>query len=317
VRFVADRILNPPAAAGRGGRRGGIPLTADQQSALERGSTIYNELCVSCHGEDGRGTPTPGGAPGSTLAPSLAGSPRVNAHRDYVIKALLHGLTGPIDGRAYPQVMVAMGTNTDRWVADVASFVRNGFGNTGTLVTTDDVASVRAATGNRRTPWTVSELDASLPRLLVPDASWKVTASHDARPTPQANAEGGYNFAGDASGALTFLGWTTGVPQQAGMWFLIELPAPVMLTELQFTSSTAAARGGAAAWTFPRRYQVQISGDGASWSAPVAEGEGVPGTTVIRFAPVSARFVRITQTSSLPDAPAWSMRLLRLYAAAK
>ena len=34
------------------------------------------------------------------MAPSLVGSPRVNGHRDYVIKTLLHGLTGPIEGKA-------------------------------------------------------------------------------------------------------------------------------------------------------------------------------------------------------------------------
>jgi mono/diheme cytochrome c family protein/glucose/arabinose dehydrogenase len=319
VQFVAERILNPPAAAGRGGSRGGAALSADQQSALERGSTIYTELCYTCHGEDGRGTPAPGGAPGATLAPSLVGSPRVNAHRDYVIKTLLHGLAGPIDGRTYPQVMVAMGTNNDRWIADIASYVRNGFGNSGAFVTPDDVARVRAATGDRKTPWTVVELDASLPRLLVPEAAWKVTASHDARPAPQANAEGAYNFIGNAAGALSFLGWTTGVPQQAGMWFQIELPAPRTLTEITFTSSLAGSgRGsGTPAWTFPRHYQVQVSSDGGAWSAPIAEGDGVPGTTVIRFAPVSAKFIRITQTAAAGDAPAWSMRLVRLYEASK
>jgi hypothetical protein len=212
--------------------------------------------------------------------------------------------------------MVAMGTNNDRWIADIASYVRNSFGNSGTFVTTDDVARVRAATGDRKPPWTVAELDASLPRLVVPDAAWKVTASHDARPAPQANPEGAFNFLGDASGALTFLGWTTGVPQQAGMWFQIALPAPRTLTEIHFTSSPAGGgRGGAPAWTFPRRYQVQVSSDGSTWSAPIAEGDGVPGTTVIRFAPVSAKFVRITQTATTNDAPAWSMRLLRLYEA--
>jgi putative membrane-bound dehydrogenase-like protein len=317
VRFVAERILNPPAAAGRGTGRGGAPLTAEEQSTIERGSTIYTELCYSCHGEDGRGTPAPGGAPGSTLAPSLVGSPRVNAHRDYVIKTLLHGLAGPMDGRTYPQVMVAMGTNNDRWIADIASYVRNGFGNNGTFVTPDDVARVRATTGGRATPWTVVELDASLPRLLVPDAAWRVTASHDARPAPQANAEGAYNFVGNAAGALTFLGWTTGVAQQAGMWFQIELPAPLTLTEINFTSSPAGGGRGPQAWTFPRRYQVQVSTDGSTWSSPVAEGEGVPGTTVIRFAPVGAKFIRITQTAAVTDAPAWSMRLVRLYEAGK
>ena len=133
-----------------------------------------------------------------------------------MIKTLLHGLAGPMDGKIYPQVMVAMGSNKDQWIADVASYVRNSFGNAGTFATPADVARVRAATGDRKTPWTVAELEASLPRPLVPDASWKVTASHDARPAPQANAEGGYNFIGNAAGALNFLGWTTGVPQQAG-----------------------------------------------------------------------------------------------------
>jgi mono/diheme cytochrome c family protein len=313
VQFVADRIVTNAAAGARAGGRGG--MTPEQQNSLERGGTIYNEVCFACHGPDGRGTPTPGAAVGSTLAPSLAGSPRVNGHRDYVIKAILHGLSGPIDGRSYPQVMVAMGTNKDQWIADVVSYVRNSFGNSGTFATADDVARVRAAAATR-VPWTIPELEASLPHALVSDATWKVTASHDARPVPQANAEGGYNYASNAAGALNFMGWTTGVPQQPGMWFQIELPAPAMLTEIQFTSSSIGGRGGAApVWTFPRRYQAQVSMDGTAWSAPIAEGEGGPGVTVISFAPVRTKFVRITQTAAVENAPPWSMRMLRLYEA--
>jgi len=317
VQFVADRILNAPTPAGRDGGRGAPPRTPDQQNSLERGGVIYAELCYSCHGADGRGTSTPGAVAGSTLAPSLSGSARMNGHRDYVIKTLLHGLSGPTDGKVYPQVMVAMGSNKDQWIADITSFVRNSFGNSGGFATPQDVARVRAASTYRNAPWTVAELDASLPRPLVPDASWKVTASHDSRPAPQANAEGGYNFAGTAAGALNFLGWTTGVPQQAGMWFQIELPAPLMLTEIQFTSTLVGGgrSGSPPAWTFPREYQVQVSADGATWSPPVAEGVGVPGTTVLTFAPVSAKIVRITQTATVADAPPWSMRLLRLYQA--
>jgi mono/diheme cytochrome c family protein/glucose/arabinose dehydrogenase len=315
VQFVAEKIVSSAATTVASAARG-ASLTPEQRSSLERGETIYGEVCYACHGGDGRGSPTPGGTAGSTLAPSLAGSPRVTGHRDYVIKSLLHGLSGPIDGRSYPQVMVAMGTNADPWIADVTSYVRNGFGNSGTLATPADVARVRAATGGRG-PWTVPELDASLPRALVADPSWKVTASHDSRPAPQANAEGGYNYLGNAAGALSFLGWTTGVPQQPGMWLQIELPAPQTLTELQFTSSSIGGRGGAPAdWTYPRGYQVQVSADGAAWSAPVAEGRGNPGTTVVTFAPVSAKFVRITQTATVDNAPPWAMRLVRLFAAA-
>jgi mono/diheme cytochrome c family protein/glucose/arabinose dehydrogenase len=313
VRFVGEKVAAADAAA-RNARTG---LTTEQQESLDRGRAIYNEVCFACHGNDGRGTPTPGGGPGATLAPSLAGSPRVTGHRDYVIKAVLHGLSGPIDGRTYPQVMVAMGTNKDQWIADVASYVRNSFGNSGAFATPADVTRLRTAAPDHG-PWTAPELEASLPHALVPDSTWKVSASHDARPVPQANAEGGYNYASNAGGALNFMGWTTGVPQQPGMWFQIELPRPATLAEIQFTSSSIGGRNGVpAVSTFPRQFKIQVSIDGTTWSAPVAEAQGNPGITVVAFGPISARFVRITQTASVENGPAWSMRLLRLFEAPK
>ena len=45
----------------------------------------------------------------------------------------------------------------------------------------------------------------------------------------------------------------------------------------------------------------------------LTEGKGAAMTTVITFPVVRARFVRITQTASDPDAPAWSIQRLRLY----
>ena len=106
-------------------------LTVDQRKALLRGESAYKELCFSCHGADGKGAPMQGAPAGATLAPPLSGSARVHGHRDYVIKVLLNGLTGDIDGKTYgTAVMVPMGSNTDQWIADVASYVRNAFGNT-------------------------------------------------------------------------------------------------------------------------------------------------------------------------------------------
>ena len=37
------------------------------------------------------------------MAPPLAGSPRVNGHRDYIIKVVLNGLIGPLDGKTYTE----------------------------------------------------------------------------------------------------------------------------------------------------------------------------------------------------------------------
>ena len=66
---------------------------------------------------------------------------------------------------------------------------------------------------------------------------------------------------------------------------------------------------------FPRGYQVQVSMDGSNWGTPVAEGQGTGAQTVIAFAPTRARFVRITQTAAVDDAPPLSIRRLRVFGA--
>jgi mono/diheme cytochrome c family protein/glucose/arabinose dehydrogenase len=310
VRLIGAQLLRPAATALTAAARPGA-FTAAEQGLLERGASIYGELCSICHGPDGRGTADGGGA---MKAPSLVGSPRVQGHQDYVIKAILHGLTGPIEGRTYTDVMVPMGANRDDWVAAIASYVRNGFGNAATIVTTADVVRVRAA-GDRKTPWTQPELEASLPIALVPQGTWKVTASHNAQ---------------TAAGGVNFQGWTTAAPQQPGMWFQIELPEPAVLTEIQFTSTlqtagqaaVPGARGSGPPGpppppvrTSPRGFRVETSMDGTSWGPPVATGEGGGLMTAIAFRPVRARFVRITQTATAGDGAAWTIQRLRLYQA--
>jgi hypothetical protein len=54
--------------------------------------------------------------------------------------------------------------------------------------------------------------------------------------------------------------------------------------------------------------------DGKTWGAPVAQGAGSPATTIATFRPVQAKFVRVTQTGTAEDAPAWSVLNFRVYA---
>ena len=143
----------------RGGRGGGPALSPEAVAVMARGETIYTELCFACHGADGRGEPIPGEA--GTRAPSLVGSSRVLGHREYVIKTLLHGLTGPIDGERFSEVMIPMGMNPDDWVSAIGSYVRNSWGNRGTFITPADVARVRAATADRTSSWTIEDLEAT------------------------------------------------------------------------------------------------------------------------------------------------------------
>jgi mono/diheme cytochrome c family protein/glucose/arabinose dehydrogenase len=300
VQVIAARLLNP--AEGRGSFVGaGHDLTPPQLAIVQHGEAIYQEVCAACHGADGKGTAVDGAPAGTMKAPPLAGSPRVQGHRGYVIAAVMHGLRGPVDGNTYTDVMVPMGSNNDDWISAIASYVRNSFGNEGTVISPADVARVRSASAGRRAPWTVAELQATLPVPLHPDSSWKATASHNPAAAPRAMNEGL---------------WTTDEPQHEGMWFQIELPAPAPVTELEFDSP--AADGDAPAPPpagFPRRYLVQVSMDGTTWSQPVAEGEGDGISTIVTFKPVVTRFVRITQTATVANAPPWSIRALRIYAA--
>jgi mono/diheme cytochrome c family protein len=311
IALIGDRLLAPATTFG-GGRRGG-PLTPDEEKRLQQGSDAFGSVCFACHGPDGMGTVMQNAPPGTMMAPPLAGSPRVVGHRDYVIKVLLKGMTGPIDGTTYRDVMVPMG-GTDESVAAIASYVRSSFGNTAGMVTAADVARVRAETAPRKTPWTLPELEASLPRLLD-SQQWKLSASHSAD---------------NAATAASLRGWTSGVPQVQGMWFTIELPQAAAVTEVQFESAVSAGRGGAGgpapgrggAGTaaapvvgYPRGYAVQVSTDGTTWSKPVVEGRGDGPRTIISFAPVRVKFVRLTQTDAAADAPAWSIRNLRIYEA--
>ncbi|MEO7271324.1 MAG: c-type cytochrome [Vicinamibacterales bacterium] len=347
IAIISERLLAPPPANNFGGGRRGGALSADEQKRLQQGSDVFGGVCFACHGSDGMGAPKAGGAPGTTMAPALAGSPRVVGHRDYVIKVILNGLTGPLDGKTYQEVMVPMGGSTDEWVAGVASYIRSNFGNAGGLVTPADVARVRAATGKRATLWTLAEIDATLPKA-VDARTLKLTAS--------TNAD-------TAANAATLRGWNTGAPQQAGMWFQVELPQALSLTELQFDSLAAGGRGGggrgaaaAAAGTpgapgtapaapdaapapgaapggagrgagpgfggppapigYPRAYTLQTSTDGTTWSKPIAQGKGEGSRTSITFPPTKAKFLRITQSETAADAPPWSISNLRVYEAA-
>jgi mono/diheme cytochrome c family protein/glucose/arabinose dehydrogenase len=316
VAIVGERLLSPPAAFGGGGRRG--TLTPAEEKRLQQGSDVFGAVCFACHGTDALGAPLEGAAPGTMMAPALAGSPRVQGHRDYVIKVLLRGLTGPLDGKTYRDVMVPM-DNTDEWVAGVASYVRTSFGNSGDLVTPADVARVRAEIAGRKTPWTAPEIESSLPRVLD-SQQFKLSASHGNE---------------TAAAAATLRGWSSGAAQAPGMWFQIELPQPALVSELQFDSTGGGGRGnrGAAAPLpapgpagrgviapapapaagYPRAYSVQVSMDGKKWSKPVAQGMGEGAHSTIAFAPVRAQFVRITQTDNIADAPPWSIRNLRVF----
>jgi mono/diheme cytochrome c family protein len=271
---------------------GGAEFTKDEIKVLQRGDAIYKELCFACHGFDGKGMPQQGAAPGLTMAPPLSGSRTITGAKDGPILVLLHGLGGPINRKTYEAHMVSMATNDDDWIAAVASFVRNSFGNRAGMVTKQDVARVRKATAGRTEPWTIETLRAALPQPIAVTKEWKVTASHNAATTANAidhNPE---------------TRWDTKTVQAAGQWFQIELPEERTLSGLRLDA-------GKSRNDFPRGFKVELSADGKTWGKPVAEGKGTGAVTNIEFPLAKAKFIRITQTTTQKNG-FWSIHELEL-----
>ena len=258
----------------------------------KKGEAVYTTLCFACHGADGKGTPMEGAQPGQTMAPTLIGSERVLGRKERLVRILLHGLEGPVDGRDYTALMVPMASNGDEWIAQALTYIRNSWGNKGDLISAGQVAAIRAASGDRATPWTLAELEEFDPPRLGRKEDWRVTASHNK---------------GDARAAIDGhpgSRYTTGTPMRPGMWYQITLPEPADVFSILLES-------GRSPGDYPRGYRVFVSDDGKTWDNPVATGEGVNPLTEILFKPVSTRFLRIEQTGAV-DGLFWSVHELEI-----
>ena len=286
IREIGTQLIRPPASFGR-------QFTSAERKLLNHGQAIYKELCFACHGSDGKGMPLQGGMPGETMAPPLGGSKTATGYRDAIISVVLKGLTGPMRGKIYNALMVPMESNNDEWIASVASYIRNSFGNKASLIEPADVARVRAAIKNRTEPWTLAELLPSLPQPLPGRQQWRVTASHNPQSARMAiDGNPGTRYDSAAS-------------QAPGMWFQIELPQETPIAGLELDAGSSLS-------DYPRGYKVELSGDGQTWGTPVAQGSGTRPLTEILFPSAKAKFIRITQTGSV-DGLFWSIHELEVF----
>lgn len=251
-----------------------------QKEMMHRGEAIYQELCFTCHGLDGKGTAIEGLASGTTLAPALAGS-KFAVQGDAILRVLLHGLTGPLHGKTYQAQMVSMASYDDQWIADIASYVRKTFGNSGRFVEKNDVAKLRKEYAARTTPWTAEELGNRFPQPLTNRKQWKLSASHNPKDLVKAVDDNPETR------------WDTHTPQVPGMWLQIELPKATDITGLVL--DTAKSKGD-----WPRGWKIELSQDGQAWEKPVLEGQSPTSTTEFLFPKVAkAKFIRVTDTGSV------------------
>lgn len=136
-----------------------LPLAA---AGAPDGQNLFVTHCSACHGADGKGA--------QEAFPPLAGSPWVGGDPRRAIKAVLHGLHGPIEvnGRKYDLEMQPLGTVLkDDEIASILTYVRSSWGNKHPAVASDEVKAVRSAYSKRSEAWTAAELLKDHPLELV------------------------------------------------------------------------------------------------------------------------------------------------------
>lgn len=280
-------------------------LSAEHQNLISTGKKIYDELCATCHGLNGTGIKT-----GDLLmAPVLASSARVNDHPEYMTRVILRGMTGPVDNVDYSSAfMVPMANESDAWIASVVSYVRTQLGNDAGIVEPDQVAVIRARSEGDK-PYTFETCREISVQKLIPNEEWVATASH----TGKARV-GGSEL---PSGAWSFEGWTTGMDQEFGMWFQIEMERPYYVSGMAFRSPAIRRGRGPDApppsQTCPASYQVEVSMDGENWGTPVTTGSCGSEDISIEFKEKQGRYLRITQTGAPEASAPWKMQQLKVY----
>jgi len=119
----------------------------------EDGAEIYMTRCMSCHQMNGRGVPG--------VFPPLNGVEWVTGDKGRLIRIVMNGLTGEITvgDETYSGAMPPWNSFLDdQQMAALLTYLRSSWGNDASEVTSAEVASVRAATEDRRNPWTEAEL---------------------------------------------------------------------------------------------------------------------------------------------------------------
>ncbi len=135
---TAQDEMNNPGDATPAEMPAGSPT---QTTQLLKGRFVYAQACFPCHREEGRGVPG--------QIPPLARSDFLsNLTKEDYIRGVLLGRNGPVtvNGIAYNVPMVPLNFLSDDQIANVLTYVRNSFGNSGDPVSVEEVARVRQET---------------------------------------------------------------------------------------------------------------------------------------------------------------------------
>jgi len=111
-----------------------------KEAQIAAGKSLYSGTCSACHQANGEGLPN--------VFPPLAKSDFLMADKNRSIEVVLNGISGPIkvNGKDYNSVMPPLSQLNDDEIANILTYVRNSWGNSGDEVTVQEVAKIREST---------------------------------------------------------------------------------------------------------------------------------------------------------------------------
>lgn len=154
--FTSSNLFNGSVGIDPRPGGGGAEAAMDPfKTAMKKGSSGY-AVCGGCHQGSGMGI--------AGQFPPLAGSEWVLGGTERLVRVVQHGLTGAItvNGQAFntPGGMQAFGAAMSAGdLANVLTYIRNTWGNEGSMITKEMVQAVRDAEEGRATQWTAAELE--------------------------------------------------------------------------------------------------------------------------------------------------------------
>ncbi|HYB65489.1 MAG TPA: copper-containing nitrite reductase [Steroidobacteraceae bacterium] len=136
--YLGDKAANLAAVSEARAAEASGTLTKAQQ--IKAGESRFTGTCSVCHQANGEGLPN--------VFPPLARSDFLMADKQRAIGIVLNGLTGKVtvNGNVFNSVMPPMSQLNDDELANILTFVRNSWGNSGEAVSADEVKQIRAST---------------------------------------------------------------------------------------------------------------------------------------------------------------------------
>ena len=140
------------------------PAKAPDNQFTSRGGLAYTQFCGDCHRPDGGGV--------KAMFPALAGNPSISSANP---TSLLHiTLTGwqTAETVAHPRVytMPGFARLSDQEIAEILSFVRSSWGNTGSAISAAQVKKMRANLNPKNTDSSAFETPRLADLLSAPNA---------------------------------------------------------------------------------------------------------------------------------------------------